>query len=44
MAGYEPTDGRPKMKAWFDRVRTSLAPYYGDAHQITERIVASSKL
>lgn len=43
MAGYEPTDGRPILRDWMDRVRKETEPYYGEAHQILNKIAAKAK-
>ncbi|XP_039292316.1 glutathione S-transferase theta-1 [Nilaparvata lugens] len=32
MAGYDPAEGRPKIKEWMDRIRKDLDPHYADAH------------
>ncbi|KRT79583.1 Glutathione S-transferase [Oryctes borbonicus] len=39
MAGYEPREGRPKLKAWLDRVRDATNPYYDQAHVILNKVV-----
>ncbi|GJQ73309.1 GstT1 [Trypoxylus dichotomus] len=43
MAGYEPREGRPKLKAWLDRVREATNPYYDQAHTILNRIVTKTR-
>lgn len=44
MAGYDPTIGRPKLAAWWGRVKKETNPYYDEAHAVVEKIVASSKM
>lgn len=40
MAGYNPTDGRPLLKEWFDRIKTELNPYYDEAHKFVYLLTA----
>lgn len=43
MAGFEPTEGRPVLKEWLERVKAETQPYYKEAHVIVEKIAAKSK-
>jgi len=38
MAGFDVTEGRPKLKAWLERVRQECGPFYDEAHAIVYRI------
>lgn len=40
MAGFDPTEGRPILKKWLERVREETKPYYEEAHVILNKIVA----
>lgn len=46
MAGFEPTQNRPILKAWLERVRNETQPYYEEAHLILNKIAkkTSAKL
>lgn len=44
IAGYDPKEGRPKLAAWFERVKKETNPYYDEAHVYLEKIVSGSKL
>lgn len=33
VTGYEPYEGRPKLAAWYERVKSETNPYYDEAHQ-----------
>ena len=45
MAGYDPCEGRPKLKAWLDLVKSELNPYYDQAHTLVNKIsINKSKL
>lgn len=42
MAGFDPTEGRPVLKQWLERVKTETQPYYDEAHAIINKIVAKA--
>ncbi|KAJ3644976.1 hypothetical protein Zmor_022672 [Zophobas morio] len=39
-AGYDPTEGRPVLKAWLERVRKECSPYYEEAHTVLNKLAA----
>lgn len=43
MAGYEPTEGRPILKAWLERVREETNPFYQEAHGKLNKIASRSR-
>ncbi|KAJ8915162.1 hypothetical protein NQ315_000414 [Exocentrus adspersus] len=43
MAGFEPRDGRPRLKEWIERVRTECNPYYDEAHVVLYKRVEKAK-
>lgn len=43
MADYDPTEGRPKIKAWMERVKKYMHPYYEEANKMVEAIVERNK-
>ncbi|KAK9710564.1 Glutathione S-transferase, N-terminal domain [Popillia japonica] len=43
IAGYEPSEGRPILKAWLDRVKEATNPYYDQAHVFINKIVAKTR-
>lgn len=42
MANYDPFQGRPKLNAWYQRVKEITNPYYDEAHQIINKIVSNN--
>lgn len=38
MGAYDPTEGRPKIKAWMERVKGFMNPYYDEAHSVVYSI------
>lgn len=38
MAGYDPTEGRPKIKAWLERISNDLHPHYNEVHEAIYKI------
>lgn len=40
MVGFDPKEGRPKMAAWMERVRSGLSPHYDDGHVIVNKVIA----
>lgn len=40
MAGYEPTQGRPLLHDWLNRVKNQTKPHYEEAHAIVNKIIA----
>ncbi|XP_055379262.1 glutathione S-transferase theta-1 [Condylostylus longicornis] len=43
LANYDPTEGRPKLKAWLNRVRKQCTPYYEEAHKFVNILVEKNK-
>lgn len=43
MAGFEPTEGRPILKEWLDRVKAETQPYYEEANVILNKVVAKGQ-
>lgn len=41
MAGYDPRTGRPKLTAWWKRVQLETSPFYEEAHDVVNKIIAS---
>ncbi|RZF34506.1 hypothetical protein LSTR_LSTR011748 [Laodelphax striatellus] len=39
MAGYDPTEGRPKLNEWMNRIKTDLDPHYADAHSYLNAVI-----
>lgn len=33
VTGYDPYVGRPKLAAWYERVKNQTSPYYDEAHK-----------
>lgn len=44
MAGYNPFEERPKLTAWYERVKEETSPYYKEAHVVVESIIEQQKL
>lgn len=40
IAGFQPREGRPVLKAWLDRVREETNPYYDEAHSVLYKLAA----
>ena len=38
MVNYDVTAGRPRLAAWFERVRGECQPVYGEVHQVCYKI------
>ncbi|KAJ8942023.1 hypothetical protein NQ318_002777 [Aromia moschata] len=43
MTGFEPTEGRPMLQAWLDRVKNECNPYYEEAHQVVRNNTEKNK-
>lgn len=41
MADYDPFNGRPRLTAWYQRVKQATNPYYDEAHKVVNKIVNS---
>uniref|UniRef100_F4MI64 glutathione transferase n=1 Tax=Chironomus riparius TaxID=315576 RepID=F4MI64_9DIPT len=39
MAWYDPFDGRPRLRSWYDRVRDATNPYYDEAHVVVKKVI-----
>ena len=39
MAWYDPFDGRPRLKGWYDRVRDATNPFYDEAHVVVKKVI-----
>lgn len=37
--GYDVYAGHPKVKAWMERVRSELHPYYDEAHVVSYKLL-----
>lgn len=44
IAGYDAKVGRPKLGAWMERVKKETNPYYDEAHETVEKLIASPKI
>lgn len=42
MAWYDPFDGRPKLKSWYERVKAATNPFYDEAHVIVQKVMAKN--
>lgn len=42
LASYNPFEGRPKLSAWYDRVKQETNPFYDEAHVFLNKIVAKN--
>lgn len=42
MAWYDPFEGRPKLKSWYERVKQATNPHYDEAHKIVEIVIAKN--
>lgn len=42
MAGLDPFEERPKLKAWYERVKVATNPFYDEAHVIVNKIIKRS--
>ncbi|GLG95039.1 Glutathione S-transferase 1 [Gryllus bimaculatus] len=43
MAGYDPCEGRPALRAWMERVKKEAHPFYEEAHSRLYRIAQKHK-
>ncbi|XP_044272666.1 glutathione S-transferase theta-1 [Tribolium madens] len=39
IAGFDPTEGRPVLSAWINRVRSEASPFYEEAHVLLNKLV-----
>lgn len=44
IAKYSPFEGRPKMAAWYERVRKETNPYYDEAHTVLNKMIEKDAL
>lgn len=44
MAGFDVTEGRPKLKAWLETVRKDCSPFYDEAHVLVNKVANKSKV
>lgn len=40
LGGYDPTEGRPKLSEWMNRVREATNPFYDEAHAVFHKLKA----
>lgn len=43
LGGYNPTEGRPVLKKWLEKVKNECAPFYEEAHVVLNKVIAQSK-
>lgn len=43
IADYDPFEGRPRLSAWYKKVKELTNPFYDEAHGILNKIVNSNK-
>lgn len=43
MAGYDPFEGRPKLRNWYERVKEATKGYYDEAHVIVNKIIKKNQ-
>jgi glutathione S-transferase len=43
LANYDPFAGRPKLNAWYQRVKSITNPFYDEAHAIMNKIINNAK-
>lgn len=44
IAGYNPFEGRPKLAAWYERVKKESNPFYDEAHSIINKMIEKDVL
>lgn len=42
-ASFDVTEGRPKLKAWMERVKMRLQPHFDEAHNLVYRLAQAQK-
>lgn len=42
MAWYDPFEGRPLLKSWYERVKEATNPYYDEAHVVVKKVIANN--
>lgn len=43
MSGYDPSQGRPKLAAWMERVKNELNPHYDEVHETLNYVIKKHK-
>ena len=43
MAEYDPFEGRPRLTAWYQKVKDYTSPFYDEAHTVINKIVNSNQ-
>jgi hypothetical protein len=43
MANYDPFSERPKLRRWYERVKSEISPYYEEAHVIVNKVIQKSQ-
>lgn len=43
IADYDPFKGRPRLTAWYQKVKQLTNPFYDEAHAILNKVVSSNK-
>lgn len=43
IAAYDPFEGRPRLSAWYKKVKELTNPFYDEAHLIINKIIDSDK-
>jgi glutathione S-transferase len=43
-AGYDVFGGRPRLRAWYERVRAAANPFYDEANVIVDKIIKKNKI
>lgn len=44
LTGYNPCEGRPKLRSWMQAVKRETNPYYDQAHEFLNRLANKSKM
>ncbi|KAE8573771.1 hypothetical protein A483_HHAL012259 [Halyomorpha halys] len=44
LCGYNPREGRPRLTAYMDSVKSETSPHYDEANKIIDKLAAMSKL
>jgi len=39
MGGYDPNEGRPKLAAWYNRVKQETKPHYDDVSKVIDLVI-----
>ncbi|RZC33642.1 GST C domain containing protein, partial [Asbolus verrucosus] len=43
IAGFDPTEGRPILGAWLEKVRNETSPFYEEAHTVLNKLAQQAK-